>query len=55
MILESHVLAALLQTPSGSLDAALNALGLRRADLAAIHGGTQYSVFSEWRSAASPR
>ena len=53
MILESHVLAALLQTPSGSLDAALNALGVRRNDLDASDRGTQYSVFSEWRGAAS--
>ena len=60
MILEPHLLAALLQTPSASLDTALTALGTTRADLLAgvrigqKPGAAQYSVFSEWRSVASP-
>jgi hypothetical protein len=61
MVLEPHLLAALLHTPSTSLDAGLETLGITRADLlSGLRGSRQsptsggrsshYSVFSEWRA-----
>jgi hypothetical protein len=57
MILERHLLSAVLLTASASLDAALAGLGIGREQLlsqvrtSTKAGGTQYSLLTEWKTA----
>jgi pSer/pThr/pTyr-binding forkhead associated (FHA) protein len=61
MVLEPHLLTALLQTPSASLDSALNVVGTSRSDMLTLVARriattpTQYSIFSEWQPAKTSR